>query len=83
MWIPLPQGLDGEHVFEEARRRGVLVSTGKLFQVDSTLLPGIRLAFCAESEDRLVEGGKRLGEALRAIVKQKRIGSAGAIVESV
>jgi DNA-binding transcriptional MocR family regulator/NAD(P)H-dependent flavin oxidoreductase YrpB (nitropropane dioxygenase family) len=83
MWIPLPQGVDGEHVFEEARRRGVLVSTGKLFQVDSTLLPGIRLAFCAEPEDRLVEGGKRLGEALRAIVKQKRIGPAGAIVESV
>jgi 2-aminoadipate transaminase len=83
MWIKLPQGIEAEHVFDEARRRGVLVSAGPLFQVDSTPAPGLRLAFCAEPEKRLIEGGKRLGEALRAIVKEKRLERPGPIFEAV
>jgi len=83
MWIPLPQGIDADHVFDEARRRGVLVSAGNLFQVDSTPAPGLRLAYCAEPEKRLIEGGKRLGEALRAIVKEKRIEQSNGTFESV
>ena len=83
MWVPLPAGVDPDHVFEEARRRGVLVSASPAFQADATPAAGLRLAFCAEPEKRLIEGGKRLGEALRAVTKEKRVDRSGASVEAV
>lgn len=69
LWLTLPEDLDPESVFEEAKRRGVLVSPGTLFRVDRTVpaRAGIRLVFCFEPEARLAEGAKRLGAALDAL----------------
>ncbi|MEZ4296256.1 MAG: PLP-dependent aminotransferase family protein [Polyangiaceae bacterium] len=68
LWLPLPRGLDAERVFDEAARRGVLVSPGTVFGVESRPVPGIRLTFCGESEKRVAEGGKRLGAALTSLL---------------
>ncbi|UJR85361.1 PLP-dependent aminotransferase family protein [Sandaracinus amylolyticus] len=69
MWIELPDDLDSEAVFEEARRRGVLVSPGTLYRVDRAVggPSGLRLVFGGESPARLVEGAKRLGAAMDAV----------------
>lgn len=71
LWLRLPRELSPEAVFEEARRRGVLVSPGLLYGVDGTST-GVRLTFCFEDESRLVEGGKRLGQAVDALLVKKK-----------
>lgn len=72
LWLRLPRELGPEAVFEEARRRGVLVSPGVLYGVDGTST-GVRLTFCFEDEARLVEGGKRLGQAIDALLTKKKV----------
>lgn len=71
LWLRLPRELGPEAVFEEARRRGVLVSPGVLYGVDGTST-GVRLTFCFEDEARLVEGGKRLSQAVEALLTKKK-----------
>jgi 2-aminoadipate transaminase len=71
IWLRLPRELGPEAVFEEARRRGVLVSPGVLYGVDGTST-GVRLTFCFEDEARLVEGGKRLAQAVDALLMKKK-----------
>jgi GntR family transcriptional regulator/MocR family aminotransferase len=71
LWLRLPRELAPEAVFEEARRRGVLVSPGVLYGVDGTS-SGVRLTFCYEDESRLAEGGKRLGQAVDALLAKKK-----------
>jgi DNA-binding transcriptional MocR family regulator len=82
LWLALPRGIDPEAAFEEAGRRGVLVSPSTVFGVDTRPAPGLGLTFCAEGPKRVAEGGKRLGEALRALIKQ-RSRSEGAAIETV
>ncbi len=72
MWLRLPGTLDPETVFEEASRRGVLVGPSSFYEVGSGAPPGVRLTFCAEGPKRLVEGAKRLGEAIRALSHEPR-----------
>jgi len=84
LWLPLPEDMDSEAVFEEAQRRGVLVGPSALYEVEVRRERGLRLAFCAEDASRLSLGGKRLGEALRALVKQpRRAKAAGAELQTV
>ncbi len=65
LWLRLPASLDPEAVFEEALRRGVLVSPSPMWSVDGRGESGVRLAFCAESEARVAEGARRLGKAIK------------------
>ncbi len=69
VFLWLPPDLDPEHVFEEARRRGVLVSPSTLHRADraSPAPAGVRLTFCVEKPARLEEGARRLGAALDAV----------------
>jgi len=76
VWMSLPEPLEPEVVFEEAHRRGVLVNPSTIYEVTGRAATGLRLTFCAESPQRLAEGGKRLGEALTAIAKRQRGGRA-------
>ncbi|APR80213.1 Transcriptional regulator, GntR family domain / Aspartate aminotransferase [Minicystis rosea] len=78
LWLALPRDLEPEAVFEEASRRGVLVGPSPFYEVDARIEPGLRLTFCAEPEKRLAEGGRRLGEAMRALAKQRGRGRRGA-----
>jgi DNA-binding transcriptional MocR family regulator len=74
LWIPLPAPLDPEAVFDEAQRRGVVVSPGTLSCValDDRRRPGIRMTFCAESVERVAEGGRRLAHAIHAVAGRDR-----------
>lgn len=71
-WLELPGHLDPEAVFAEARRRGVIVTPGTLYSVSERDRGGLRLTFCAEPEDRLALGVRRLGEAIRAVDRLSR-----------
>jgi DNA-binding transcriptional MocR family regulator len=83
MWLRLPRPLDPEAVFDEASRRGVLVGPSPFYEVGVGVEPGIRLTYCAESPKRLAEGGKRLGEAIRALSQEPRPSRAPAALEAV
>jgi GntR family transcriptional regulator/MocR family aminotransferase len=69
LWLELPRELEADVVFEEGLKRGVAVSPSNVFGVDAHPTPGLRLTFCVETPKRLAEGGKRLGETLRALLK--------------
>jgi GntR family transcriptional regulator/MocR family aminotransferase len=83
LWLPLPPGFDSERVFEEAQRRGVLVGPSALYEVEARSERGLRLTFCSEPPDRLALGGKRLGDALRAVAKEQRRPRSGVELQSV
>jgi 2-aminoadipate transaminase len=71
LWVKLPGGLDPERVSEEAQRRGVLVSPSPQFAVGARPEPALRLVFSAEPEERLVEGARRLGKAVREVASEQ------------
>jgi 2-aminoadipate transaminase len=79
LWLNLPSAYDTELVFEEAQRQGVLVSPGALHSVHRTQQAGVRLTFCAEPPERLVEGARRLGAALREMAARAPLGGAAAV----
>jgi DNA-binding transcriptional MocR family regulator len=72
LWLPLPQGVSAEAVFEEARRLGALVIPGAMFRVSEREEPGLRVCFCRETPARLTEGAKRLAQAIRAVMAERR-----------
>ena len=74
LWMTLPAHVDPDAVFEEAHRHGVLVNPSSVYEVRGRIACGLRLSFCAEPPKRLIEGGRRLGEALSAILKRQRGG---------
>jgi 2-aminoadipate transaminase len=76
IWMTLPAHFEPDLVFEEAHRRGVLVNPSTVYEVSGGVARGVRLTFCAEPPKRLVEGGRRLGEALTAIARRQRAGRA-------
>jgi DNA-binding transcriptional MocR family regulator len=68
VWLPLPPALEPRVVFEEAHRKGVLVSPSTLNAVEEDHAPGgVRLTFCAEPIERIVEGARRFARALAAV----------------
>jgi DNA-binding transcriptional MocR family regulator len=83
LWLALPRGLEADVVFAEALKRGVLVSPSQAFEVGAHPTPGLRLIFCLESPKRLAEGGKRLGEALRALLKGRPRAAGGPTIDTV
>lgn len=75
LWIPLPPSLDPRVVFEEAHRKGVLVSPSTLNTLEDRMPGGVRLTFCAEPVERILEGAKRFTRAL-AVVEGRGSGAA-------
>lgn len=71
LWLSLPGGLDPELVYEEARVGGVVVSPGSVYTTMSPAPAGLRLTYCAEPAERLVEGARRLGRALERVMRRR------------
>jgi len=80
LWLSLPTGIDPEVAYEAARLEGVLVSPGSVYTVtadNSTLAgrtpspAGLRLTYCSEPAERLVEGAHRLGRALKKVLSRR------------
>lgn len=67
MWIPLPPPLTATDVYEEGLRQGVVVAPSTLNELHPGAGSGVRLTFCAEPSDRLAEGARRLGAAIRTL----------------
>jgi 2-aminoadipate transaminase len=71
LWVRLPEGVDPERVSTEAQRHGVLVGPSTLFAVGGRPEPALRLIFSAEPEERLVEGARRLGKAVKQVLSER------------
>ncbi len=78
LWLRLPAGVDPHAVYEEAWRRGVTISQSALWSVGSEAEPALRLCFCAEPSERLIEGAQRLGKALKHVLAKAPNGNAPA-----
>jgi DNA-binding transcriptional MocR family regulator len=71
LWLELPASLDPERVYESAARAGVLVSPSALHTTSGPAATGLRLNFCYEPTDRLVEAAKRLSRVIHELLKQR------------
>lgn len=67
LWIALPDSIDADAVFDAALRRGVLVTPGSLCAAAGQARNGLRAVFCAEPPERLLEGGRRLVQAIHDV----------------
>jgi len=66
LWARLPDGCQCEPLLARAIDRGVLFVSGSAFCVDGSGHDRIRLSFSWPTPERLREGARRLGEAVRA-----------------
>lgn len=82
LWLSLPPGVDPEIAYEAARLEGVLVSPGSVYTVTDATGPapgrvpspaGLRLTYCSEPAERLVEGAHRLGRALKKVLSRRHV----------
>lgn len=76
LWLSLPPHVDPEVAYEAARREGVLVSSGSVYTSEGSAPTvrtpaGLRLTYCAEPAERLVEGAARLGRALKKVMARR------------
>ncbi len=72
LWLPTPQHIDPEALFHEGQREGVVVNPSTLYAARGQEQRGIRLTFCSEPPERLVEGARRLGRAWTALERRLR-----------
>ncbi|QOR72185.1 PLP-dependent aminotransferase family protein [Ruania alkalisoli] len=66
LWVNLPEGVDGDALFDAAAARGVQIVKGSDFLLDDSK-NAIRLAYSGVTPDEIDEGVKRLGEAYRSL----------------
>lgn len=83
VWLDLPMGVSADLVFREAERQGVLVTPGSLTAAGASTRSGLRLTFCSEPPDRLIEGAKRLGRVLHWALEQNRSSPSGAAFDAI
>ena len=65
IWLRLDRRLDMQRLVADAGRHGVKILPGSHFTADGAEVHGTRLCFADLEEDRLREGARRLGLALR------------------
>lgn len=71
LWLRLPERLDPEDVYVAAMRAGVAVSPASLHATQGGAQAGIRLTYCNEPPERLVEGAERLGRAITELNRNR------------
>lgn len=64
VWVRLPAYLDARALLAAAVERRVAYVPGTAFYPDGRGTDAMRLAFCFPTEDRIIEGVRRLGELL-------------------
>lgn len=78
VWLELPPAIDPERVFEEGVARRVIVGPGHAYATDDATRPGVKLNFCFEPEERLIEGARRAAEAIEA-ARTRRSAAGGGV----
>lgn len=68
LWIRLPDGVSALALYAAALARGVVVAPGGAYFPAGDDEPFIALNFAAQPPDRIAEGIRRLGAALRAVL---------------
>ena len=72
LWCTLPDGIDANAFVQEALARKVAVVPGTAFNCDvSAPSRSFRLNYSTPTDEQIVEGVKRLGEAARAVLAAK------------
>lgn len=72
LWCTLPEGADMQALVREALARKVAVVPGIAFNCDeSAPSSSFRLNYSTPTDEQIVEGVKRLGEAARAVLARK------------
>ena len=66
-WVELPEHMDAREVLKECVERNVAYIPGGAFYPQGSHENTCRLNFSNMSEDKIVEGIKRMGEVLREI----------------
>lgn len=66
VWITVPSFIDTAILAERAAEHGVIFFPGHWFYPNQDQFNAIRLSYSTVSEDRIVEGIRRLGETIRA-----------------
>jgi DNA-binding transcriptional MocR family regulator len=64
LWRRLPDRLDDTVVAARCEQRGLLVGSGTPYHAAEPPAPYLRLTYCAEPADRLVQGAQLLGSVL-------------------
>lgn len=76
-WCTLSQGILTRQLLHEAAKTGVSFVPGEAFYADSSGCRELRLCFVTHTEDRLLEGIKRLGQALELVAKNSSTAGQG------
>lgn len=77
VWLDLPSSIDPERVFDEGVARRVLVGPGHVYAADDATRPGVKVNFCWEPDERLIEGARRVAEAIEAARSRRGVASSG------
>jgi 2-aminoadipate transaminase len=78
LWVELPEGVNARELLVECAARGVVFVPGGSFFPNGGHENTLRLNFSNMSEERIVEGVRRIGAALRA-----RLSETGAVGDTV
>lgn len=70
-WLDLPPELDCDLVYDRCAQAGVVVMPSSVNRVGEGAEHGIRLCFCAESPERLTEGGLRVGQVIAELLAER------------
>ncbi len=71
LWLELPAQVSADAIAAAAAREGVVVAAGTTFAVEHGPIHGLRIVFSRESENRLIEAAKRLGQVLDKALRAK------------
>jgi DNA-binding transcriptional MocR family regulator len=73
IWLTLPEGYDTLEMMDIAKEIGVLFIPGSSFSLDGSCANSMRLSFCLPPEKDIVEGVRRLKEAVVKYGKNKNL----------
>jgi 2-aminoadipate transaminase len=71
LWVTLPEGMSSLELFEIALKEKVAFVPGQAFYADKPQYNTLRLNFSNSSEEKIEEGIKRLGNAIKKINKKR------------
>jgi DNA-binding transcriptional MocR family regulator len=72
-WCRLNNGIEAQPLLQEALLNGMAFAPGEMFYADGAGRHELRLCFSSVFSDKIEEGVKRLGRALRAAVGSKNV----------
>ncbi|MDK2886198.1 MAG: 2-aminoadipate transaminase [Thermosipho sp. (in: thermotogales)] len=70
-WVTLPEGFDTMEMFEIAKKKLVFYIPGQAFTPDDRPSSSMRMSFCLPPHEKIIEGVKRLKEAILEYGKSK------------